>query len=79
MLLTFFHVSREPASEMIQTLSAVQARGVVSGIDVSLVHCTDTGQALLFRDLVALGFAFREDGLWLGWRGPWARPESAGF
>jgi hypothetical protein len=78
-LLTFFHVSSGPAAEMIEALAEIQTRGVVGGIDVSLVHCTDLGRSRLFPDLVALRFAFRQDGLWLGWRGPQGQPEKPGF
>ena len=70
-LLTFFHVLEEPATEMIDALAQLQAQRAVMRIDVCLVHCTEPGRSLLFSRLVALHFLFREDGQWLGWR---ARP-----
>ena len=70
-LLTFFHILDEPATEMIDAVAQLQAQRAVTRIDVCLIHCTEPGWSLLFDGLIALHFIFREDGQWLGWR---ARP-----
>ena len=76
-LLTFFHIFDEPALEMIDAVSQLQAQRAVTRIDVCLIHCMEPGRSLLFDELVALAFVFREggDGQWLGWR---SRPVQPG-
>jgi hypothetical protein len=67
-LLTFFHILDEPATEMIDAVAQLQAQRAVTRIDVCLIHCTEPGWSMLFDGLIALHFVFREDGQWLGWR-----------
>lgn len=67
-LLTFFHILDEPATEMIAAMAQLQAQRIVTRIDVCLLHCTEPGWSRLFDGLIALHFIFREDGQWLGWR-----------
>ena len=76
-VLTFFHIFDEPAIEMMDAVSQLQAQRALTRIDVCLIHCTEPGRSLLFNGFVALRFVFRDDGRWLGWHSHPLRPEGA--